>query len=119
MSNSGDKTVCEPIVFFGAGPVAAASLELLASSFTIEAVVTKPRAAHHKGPVPVLTVANKLGLPIITAEGKADLSQKITQSKLKSRVAVLIDFGIIVDQAVIDAFPLGIVNSHFTYKNSN
>jgi|SRR6185437_7128155 len=108
------KKMSETIVFFGSGPVAAQSLELLAQSFMIEAVITKPRAAHHRGPVPVLEVAERLSLPTIEVNGKEDLSTKVATTKLKSSVAVLIDFGIIVGQDVIDTFPLGIVNSHFS-----
>jgi methionyl-tRNA formyltransferase len=104
----------EPIVFFGTGPVAAASLQLLAESFTIEAVITKPRPAHHHGSVPVLEVAHTLGLPIIEVTNKKETTDKITNAEFKSRVAVLIDFGILVEQKAIDAFPLGIVNSHFS-----
>lgn len=108
------KKISETVVFFGSGPVAAQSLELLAQSFAIESVITKPRVAHHRGPVPVLEVAARLGIPTIEVTGKDDLSRKIAETTLKSRVAVLIDFGIIVSQDVIDTFPLGIVNSHFS-----
>lgn len=104
----------ESIVFFGTGPVAAASLKLLAENFTIEAIVTKPRPAHHHGSVPVLDMADELELPIVEVVNKRAVSEKITPGRFKSRVAVLIDFGIIIEQKVIDAFPLGIVNSHFS-----
>jgi len=104
----------EPIVFFGTGPVAAASLKLLSQSFEIEAVVTKPRQPHHHGDVPVLDTASKLELPIIEVMNKKEVSEKITSQQFRSNVAVLIDFGIIVEQKVIDTFPLGIVNSHFS-----
>ncbi|MFI5275352.1 MAG: methionyl-tRNA formyltransferase [Candidatus Saccharimonadales bacterium] len=104
----------ETIVFFGSGPVAADSLELLARTFTIETVITKPRPAHHRGSVPVLEVAQRLNLPTIEVNSKQELSKKISEAAINSSVAVLIDFGIIVDQDVIDAFPLGIVNSHFS-----
>ena len=104
----------EPIVFFGTGPVAAASLKLLAQHCDIETVVTKPRPPHHRGSVPVLEVAEQLGLPIVTVANKKDTTEKITTAKFKSRVGVLIDFGIIVEQKVIDSFPLGIINSHFS-----
>lgn len=104
----------EPIVFFGTGPVAAASLKLLSQSFEIEAVVTKPRQPHHHGTVPVLDTASKLELPIIEVMNKKEVSEKIISQQFRSHVAVLIDFGIIVEQKVIDIFPLGIVNSHFS-----
>ena len=100
--------------FFGTGPVAAASLELLAQSFTIEAVVTKPRAAHHHGDIPVQDMAAKLELPVVEVTNRQTVSTGIVPGRFKSRLAVLIDFGIIVEQSVIDTFPLGIVNSHFS-----
>lgn len=104
----------DPIVFFGSGPVAAESLALLSQDFVIEAVVTKPRPEHHKGEVPVLSTAENLGLPVFTAQNRAELDTLFATAKFKARLAILIDFGIIVSQQVIDFFPLGIVNSHFS-----
>ena len=106
--------ISEPVVFFGSGPVAAKSLELLAQDFTIEAVVTKPRPEHHRGPVPVLEVAEKLKLPVRTASSGAELDALFAEKPFKSLLGILIDFGIIVSQSVIDYFPLGIINSHFS-----
>lgn len=124
------KAMSEPVLFFGSGPVAAASLERLATCFTIEAVITKPKPAHHRGEFPVLTAAERLQLPVHTASNRAELSALFTPNAAPvkttspssaiaarpfvSRLAVLIDFGIIVGQDVIDYFPLGIVNSHFS-----
>ena len=108
------KKMSEPIVFFGSGPVAAESLRLLTRHTTIEAVITKPRAAHHKGDVPVITLAEKLGLPVLTAKDKRALNELFKTRPVSSRLAVLVDFGIIVSQEVIDYFPLGIINSHFS-----
>ncbi|HEX8226983.1 MAG TPA: methionyl-tRNA formyltransferase [Candidatus Saccharimonadales bacterium] len=105
------------VVFFGSGPVAARSLELLARNFTIEAVVTKPRPAHHKGDVPVLDLCASDTPPadtVLTVSNKRELSELFAGTKFKSRVGVVIDFGIIISQDVIDAFPLGIINSHFS-----
>jgi len=104
----------ERVVFFGTGPVAAKSLELLAKSFEIEAVVTKPKPEHHRGNFPVLDVAEKLKLHVKTVTNKADLSELLREKPFTSQVGVLIDFGIIVSQDVIDYFPKGIVNSHFS-----
>lgn len=104
----------QTILFFGSGPVAAASLHLLAQDFQIEAVVTKPRPPHHKGDVPVVKLAEELGLPILFAENEAQLDKLFEGQPVKSQLAILIDFGIIVPKPVIDYFPLGIVNSHFS-----
>lgn len=106
--------ISEPIVFFGSGPVAAKSLALLAQDFVIEAVVTKPRPLHHRGDVPVLDLAQKLSLPTKTVNTKKDLDALFATHPFKARLGILIDFGIIVSQAVIDYFSLGIINSHFS-----
>ncbi len=103
-----------PVVFFGSGPVAAASLRLLNNNFTVEAVVTKPRPAHHKGSVPVIEVAEDLGLPIHTVVNKRTLDELVASKPFTSQLGILIDFGIIVSQTAIDYFPLGIINSHFS-----
>lgn len=108
------KSTSKTIVFFGSGPVAAKSLEFLASNFTIEAVITKPRAPHHKGTVPVIDVAEKLSLQTYFVTNKKSLDELFKRNLFKSQVAVLIDFGIIVSQSVIDFFRYGIVNSHFS-----
>jgi methionyl-tRNA formyltransferase len=108
------KKTSKPIVFFGSGPVAAESLRLLAKNFNIEAVVTKPRPAHHKGDVPVIRVAEELSLPIHTVTNKRTLDELIDTNPFESTIGILIDFGIIVSQKAIDYFPLGIVNSHFS-----
>jgi methionyl-tRNA formyltransferase len=102
------------IVFFGSGPVAAESLRLLAHDFEIEAVVTKPRPPHHKGEVPVLSVAEELDLKVLNASNRNELDDLFRSRPVQSKLAVLIDFGIIVSQEIIDYFPLGIVNSHFS-----
>lgn len=108
------KKMSEPIVFFGSGPVAAASLQLLTESFTIEAVITKPRPEGHKGSIPVIDVAKNFNLPVKTARSSKDLDTIFIDSPFKSKVGVLVDFGIFVSQQVIDYFPSGIINSHFS-----
>lgn len=102
------------VVFFGSGPVAARSLQLLLQDFEVEAVVTKPKPAHHKGAFPVIDVAKQHKLPLQTVSTKAELSKLMATKPFRSPVGVLIDFGIIVSQDVIDYFPRGIVNSHFS-----
>jgi methionyl-tRNA formyltransferase len=104
------------IVFFGSGPVAATSLELLLQWCTVEAVITKPQPPHHKQKFPVIAVAEAHDLPLFMASNKRELDELMAQHSFAktSRVAVLIDFGIIVSQAVIDTFELGVINSHFS-----
>lgn len=107
-------TMSKKLTFFGSGPVAAASLRLLAQDFAIEAVVTKPRALGHRGEVPVIAVAKQLKLPVFTAANAQELDQLFDTKPFAVQLAILVDFGIIVSQKVIDYFPLGIINSHFS-----
>ena len=101
-------------VFMGRGPVAAASLELLLEWCDIEAVITKPQPPHHREKFPVITVAEAHDLPLVTVSNKRELDDAVASRHFESRLAVLIDFGIIVSQQTIDSFELGIVNSHFS-----
>jgi methionyl-tRNA formyltransferase len=102
------------VVFFGSGPVATQSLELLLEWCDIEAVITKPQPAHHKAEFPVIALAKSHDLPLHFTSNRRELDELISTRPFNSRVGVLIDFGIIVSQLTIDSFELGIVNSHFS-----
>ena len=105
----------DSVVFFGSGPVAAKALALLAKHTPIEAVITKPQPEHHKEIFPVIAAARELGITnVLTVSNKRELSELVNDHPLESRAGVVIDFGIIISQDVIDSFELGIVNSHFS-----
>ncbi len=108
------ETAKDKIIFFGSGPVAAKSLEYLANIFEIEVVITKPKPEHHHGTFPVIDLSKKLGLTIMTITNKLELDELFLSLSFDSKAAILIDFGIIVSQQVIDYFPVGIINSHFS-----
>ncbi|MDQ2972970.1 MAG: methionyl-tRNA formyltransferase [bacterium] len=99
--------MAERIVFFGSGPVAAESLKLLAVNFDIEAVITKPSTTQQ------MKEAESTA-PQFSVENKQQLDELFDKQNFQSKVAVLIDFGIIVSRKVIDSFDFGIVNSHFS-----
>jgi methionyl-tRNA formyltransferase len=94
------------IVFFGSGPVAARSLSLLAQDFEVEAVITKPSTLSEMS---TITEA-----PTYATGSKKELDELFEDTAFTSPLAILIDFGIIVSQTVIDYFPKGIINSHFS-----
>jgi methionyl-tRNA formyltransferase len=102
------------IVFFGSGPVAAKSLELLSKYCDVEAVITKPQPEHHKEPFPVLAVAEHIGAQVYTPVGRQALSELFATKPVSSRLGIVIDYGYLINQDVIDYFPLGIINSHFS-----
>ncbi|HSX47601.1 MAG TPA: methionyl-tRNA formyltransferase [Patescibacteria group bacterium] len=108
------KKISETVVFFGSGPVAAKALELLSADFNIEVVITKPQPLHHKNKFEVIAVSVKNNLKIEYASNKLELSELIKKRKFKSRLGVVIDYGIIISKDVIDYFQLGIINSHFS-----
>lgn len=112
--SSGNTVLAEPIVFFGSGPVAAESLARLHQNFQIEAVITKPQPPHHKEAFPALALCEKLGLKVHTPDGKQALSELFATRPVRARLGVVIDYGFIINQDVIDYFELGIVNSHFS-----
>lgn len=103
----------ETVVFFGAGPVAAKSLELLNKHFKIEAVITKGPANKKIKDYPVIAVAEDLKLNILYANNKNEVDG-VCKETFKSELGVLIDFGVIVSDETIKSFPRGIVNSHFS-----
>ncbi len=102
------KKTSNPIVFFGSGPVAAKSAALLAQDFEIEAVITKPAT------VAQMTSMLPKDTCVYSVNTKSELDDLITAQLFSSKLGILIDFGIIVSQKVIDYFPLGIINSHFS-----
>lgn len=102
------------IVFFGSGPVAAKSLDFLSKHFSIETVITKAVPEHHNEVAPVEELAKQKNLPISYANTKSELDELIVNASFESRVGIIVDYGVIVSQRTIDAFPLGIVNSHFS-----
>ncbi len=95
------------IVFFGSGPVAAASLALLKQQFYIEAVVTKATTYREMQSVDE-------GLKVHTVSDKKDLDALFTTEKFDSSLGILIDFGIIVSNKIINYFEHRIINSHFS-----
>lgn len=96
------------LVFFGSGPVSKKSLDLLSKSFKIEAIITKNST---------IDMMASLGLkvPILTADNQYELDELVDNNKFKSRLAVLIDFGIIISEKIINKFDLGVLNSHFSH----
>jgi len=101
------KKISEPIVFFGSGPVAAASLSNLLKLANIEFVVTKSSTKTEMSQIAG-------DIPVFTANSREELDELIEKQKPTSRLGILVDYGVIVSKKIIDTFPLGILNSHFS-----
>jgi methionyl-tRNA formyltransferase len=105
------------VVFFGSGPVAAKSLSALIDvlgKHYIEYVVTKKRPKHHKDPAPVEEIAKEHNLPLLFASSKLEVNKILAKNKPKSKLGVVIDYGVILTKDTLDVFPFGIINSHFS-----
>lgn len=101
------KKTSNKIVFFGSGPVAAESLRLLQQHVEVEAVITKPTTVKEMAAV-------AKSVCVHSVNNRSQLDDLILSDQFDSKLGVLIDFGIIVSQKVIDSFELGILNSHFS-----
>lgn len=105
----------EPATFFGSGPVASESLNNLMKWLNIQTVVTKSNPQHHKEPAPVEELAKKLNLNILYANNKSELNNLLYLQKLpKHKYGIVIDYGVIISQEVLDFYDKGIINSHFS-----
>lgn len=105
----------DSIVFFGSGPVAASSLQLLAKWQNVVAVITKNKPKHHKETAPVQELTTSLGIPCFYADTKKQLDELFGTKQIPlTKLGIVIDYGVIISQQVIDSFKLGIVNSHFS-----
>lgn len=85
----------------------------MADSFAIEAVITKPTAPHQPE-APVISLSKELGLSTFLPQSRSELSALFANVSFKSRVGVVVDYGLIIANDVLNEFPLGIINSHFS-----
>jgi methionyl-tRNA formyltransferase len=108
-------TKLKKLIFFGSGPVGASTLlGLMEAGFEFEAIITKPRPAHHRGEMPVLDLAKSREIPVHTPASKSELSDIFRGGSFVSDLGVVVDYGIIINKSVINYFKFGIINSHFS-----
>ena len=103
------------IIFFGTEEFSAKSLKaLLDANFDIAAVVTKPdqpKGRGHKLTEPVVkTIAREHNIPVWQPTKLAEIKDQITT--LQPVTGVLVSYGKIIPQSIIDLFTPGIVNVH-------
>ena len=108
------------IVFFGTDEFSATSLrELLAQGFAIGAVVTKPDSRKGRGrelakPI-VKQIAEAHAIPVWQPLKVAEIAsdvQALTEKTGEAPIGVLVSYGKIIPQSIIDLFSPGIVNVH-------
>lgn len=108
------------IVFFGTDEFSAVSLrELIDHGFTIGAVVTKPDSRKGRGrelqPSLVKQIAVENNIPVWQPLKMTEIADEITSLNTQNgekAVGVLVSYGKIIPQAIIDLFEPGIINVH-------
>jgi methionyl-tRNA formyltransferase len=102
------------IAFLGTPSAAIPTLEILASEVVI--VVTRPDTAggrsRHLRPPPVKSAAETLDLPVAQPEGRRELRATIEDADID--VAVVVAYGRLIPEQVLDLVPHGFVNVHFS-----
>lgn len=107
--------ISTPILFFGTEDFSATALEgLIAAGFNVRAVITKPDSKKGRGqklstPL-VKTIAKRHGITVWQPLNLSDLENDIR--KLQPIAGVLVSYGKIVPQRIIDLFTPGIINVH-------
>lgn len=106
----------KPFAYFGTPAVASETLALLIEAgFVPRVVVSSPDAPKGRGlvltPSPTKTLALSHGIPVLTPE---KLDEFFLSSFEGCEYAVVVAYGKILPQAFIDAFPLGVLNIHYS-----
>jgi methionyl-tRNA formyltransferase len=105
------------LVFFGTPADAVPALEALHDAgHELALVVTQPDRRRGRGsdpsPSPVKKAAEALGLPVRTPDRSSEVIDEVAASG--AELGVVVAFGQILPQALLDALPRGFVNVHFS-----
>jgi methionyl-tRNA formyltransferase len=103
------------IIFFGTEAFSAPTLRaLIEAKYDVACVVTKPDTARGRGhqvesPL-VAKIAREAEIEVLQPEKLADITPRLHQ--IGAEIGVLVAYGKIIPEAVIDVFPHGIINLH-------
>jgi len=105
------------LVFFGTPADAVPALEALHDAgHEVALVVTQPDRRRGRGsdpsPSPVKKAAEALGLPVRTPDRSSEVIDEVAASG--AELGVVVAFGQILPQVLLDAVPRGFVNVHFS-----
>jgi methionyl-tRNA formyltransferase len=108
----------KPFIYFGTPYVGRDTLALLVErGFMPELVVTSPDAPRGRGltltPCETKAWAVEHGLPVFTPDTLDDAALEEIKN-VGAEYAIVVAYGKILPQALIDAFPLGILNIHYS-----
>jgi methionyl-tRNA formyltransferase len=114
----GNSARVSKFAYFGTPYVARDTLEiLLARGFTPAVVVTSPDAPRGRGlalqPSETKALANERGIPVVAPDTIHDAVVREIKS-YGCEYAIVVAYGKILTQNLIDAFPLGLLNIHYS-----
>lgn len=103
------------LVFFGTEEFSLTALTgLIEAGYTIAAVVTKPDSRKGRGqqlvPPSIKIVAERHNIPVLQPQKLSDIAEYI--QALDRPAGVLVSYGKIIPQSIIDLFEPGIINLH-------
>ena len=103
------------LIFFGTEEFSVHSLEtLVEAGWNVAAVVTKPDKPRGRGqaitPSAIKNIAETNNIPVLQPERPMDVYSQLAD--IMPTGGVLVSYGAIIPQSVIDLFPGGIVNVH-------
>lgn len=107
--------ISKPIIFFGTESFSLTALTgLIEAGYSIAAVVTKPDSRKGRGQQllapSVKVIAEKHNIPVWQPEKLSDIASDI--KALQPIAGVLVSYGKIIPQSIIDLFTPGIINVH-------
>lgn len=108
-------SISKPIVFFGTEDFSLGTLEaLINAGQPVAAVVTKPDSPQGRGqrltPPPVKVLAAQHSIPVWQPRALRDIAPALKE--LNQPLGVLVSYGKIIPQEIIDLFTPGIINIH-------
>ena len=104
------------VIFMGTPEFSVPALRAVAQAHEVVAVYTQPPRAAGRGQKPrasaVQAEAERLGLPLRCPERLSGAGEQAAFAALRADVAVVVAYGLILPQAVLDAPRMGCVNIH-------
>lgn len=103
------------LIFFGTDAFSVPALiQLLAENWNLVAIVTKPDSRAGRGQEMTFPAVKRLGLargiPVLQPEKLSDIEDQI--KKLNPDAGIVVAYGKIISQRVMDLFPKGLINIH-------
>ncbi len=111
-------TMSKPFAFFGTPYVARDTLAYLVEhGYRPEVVITSPDSMRGRGlaltPCETKELALSLGIPVLTPE-KLDEGARAAIAEYGCEYGVVVAYGKILPQSLIEQFPLGLINVHYS-----